>query len=124
MQFLADLLLIAGTSGTGLYCWILARRLRNLSTAETGAGAAISKLASDVDEVSKVLKNIEMQSGLAAGRLEPLTIRAEKASALLEVLIAAVDSRDTPTQKAAVAPVPQLRFKRRRHSQVKEEEVQ
>ena len=45
MELIADFLMIAGTFGAAIYCYVLATRLKRFSTLETGMGGAIAVLS-------------------------------------------------------------------------------
>ena len=49
MELIADVLLAAGALGAGLYCYVLALRLKQFQTLESGMGGAIAVLSAQVD---------------------------------------------------------------------------
>ncbi|MBE0554426.1 MAG: hypothetical protein IH625_12110, partial [Rhodobacteraceae bacterium] len=84
MELIADVLLAAGAFGAAIYCYILALRLRQFQTLESGMGGAIAVLSAQVDDMTKALEKARgAASGSAAG-LEALTARAEAVSSRLE----------------------------------------
>ena len=52
---IADVLMVAGALGAGLYCYVLARRLRQFTDLEKGVGGAVAVLSVQVDDLTKVL---------------------------------------------------------------------
>lgn len=121
MELIADVLLAAGAFGAAVYCYVLALRLRQFQTLESGMGGAIAVLSAQVDDMTKALEKARgTASGSAAG-LEALTARAEAVSARLELLVAAL--HDLPDQPQAGVPrdTPEnerrLRVLRRRRSE-------
>ncbi len=46
MELIADILLVAGALGAGLYCFVLSRRLRKFTDLEQGVGGAVAVLSS------------------------------------------------------------------------------
>lgn len=121
MELIADVLLAAGAFGAASYCYILALRLRQFQTLESGMGGAIAVLSAQVDDMTKALEKARgAASGSAAG-LEALTARAEAVSSRLELLVAAL--HDLPDQPPVGGPrdAPEaerrLRVLRRRRSE-------
>ena len=51
MELIADILLIAGALGAGLYCIVLSRRLNRFTDLEKGVGGAIAVLSAQVDDM-------------------------------------------------------------------------
>ena len=102
MELIADVLLAAGAFGAAIYCYILALRLRQFQTLESGMGGAIAVLSAQVDDMTKALEKARgAASGSAAG-LEALTARAEAVSSRLELLVAAL--HDLPDQPPTSGP--------------------
>lgn len=119
MELVADILMIAGTFGVAVYCYVLAARLRKLSTLESGMGGAIAVLSVQVDDMNKALEKARQAANGSAATLEALTGRAEVAAARIEVLLATM--HDLPDKAPATPPTEnpadrRLRFVRRRHS--------
>ena len=49
VEMIADVLLVAGALGAGVYCYVLARRLSRFNDLETGVGGAVAVLSAQVD---------------------------------------------------------------------------
>ena len=48
MQMISDILMIAGTFGAAIYCYVLSKRLNKFQTLESGMGGAIAVLSTQV----------------------------------------------------------------------------
>lgn len=90
MEFLADILLIAGAFGAGTYCIVLARRLNRFNDLEKGVGGAIAVLSAQVDDMTKTLDAARESTGASASSLGELTGRAEGVAQRLELLVASM----------------------------------
>lgn len=122
MDLIADILLVAGSFGAAIYCYVLAARLKRFTTLETGMGGAIAVLSAQVDDMTVALEKARGAADSSAESLEDLTARGEAVARRLELLVASL--HDLPDPKAAAltprkeAPVPEedrrLRFVRRR----------
>lgn len=122
MDLIADILLVAGSFGAAIYCYVLATRLKRFTTLETGMGGAIAVLSAQVDDMTVALEKARGAADGSAESLEDLTARGEAVARRLELLVASL--HDLPDPKAAAltprkeAPVPEedrrLRFVRRR----------
>lgn len=101
MAFVADILLIAGALGAGLYCHVLSRRLRRFTDLEKGVGGAVAVLSAQVDDLDKALKRAQMTASSAVDSLSDVNVRAEASARRLELLIASMHDVPTvePTQK-------------------------
>lgn len=100
MAFVADILLVAGALGAGLYCHVLSRRLRRFTDLEKGVGGAVAVLSVQVDELDKALKKAQLTATSSVQNLADVNTRAEAAARRLELLIASM--HDVP----AAAPNP------------------
>lgn len=96
MELIADILMIAGALGVGLYCVVLSRRLRKFNDLEKGVGGAIAVLSAQVDDMTRALKTAQTAALGSTESLQDLTMRAESVSQRLEVLVAAM--HDLPDQ--------------------------
>jgi hypothetical protein len=106
MELIADGLLAAGALGAGLYCYMLAQRLRQFQTLEGGMGGAIAVLSAQVDDMTRAL---ERARGAAVGQvasLEAETQRAEAAVRRIELLLAALHDLPDPAETAPKSPQP------------------
>jgi hypothetical protein len=90
MDLIADILLIAGALGAGIYCFVLARRLRRFTDLETGVGGAIAVLSVQVDDMTKALRAAQSSADATSGTLDALTARTDDAARRLELLVASM----------------------------------
>lgn len=90
MDLIADILLVAGALGAGLYCYVLARRLAKFNDLEAGVGGAVAVLSAQVDDMTRTLKAAQQTAGKSTERLETLTERAEGVSKRLELMLASM----------------------------------
>jgi hypothetical protein len=97
VDFVADILLAAGALGAGLYCYVLARRLRRFNDLEKGVGGAVAVLSAQVDDLTKTLEAARLASGESSDALSDLTERAEATTQRLELMMASLhDLPDDP----------------------------
>ncbi len=90
MELIADILLVAGALGAGLYCFVLSRRLRRFTDLEKGVGGAVAVLSSQADELKKSLDNARAASDQSGDVLKELTQRAESVAQRLELMMASM----------------------------------
>lgn len=124
MDLIADILLVAGSFGAAVYCYVLAARLKRFTTLESGMGGAIAVLSAQVDDMTVALEKARGAANGSAESLEALTVRGEAVGRKLELLVASL--HDLPEPKAAPQRPPvaedapeedrKLRFVRRRAS--------
>ena len=121
MELIADILLVAGSFGAAVYCYVLSNRLKRFTTLETGMGGAIAVLSAQVDDMTTALEQARGAANGSAEGLEALTARGEAVARRLELLVASL--HDLPDPKSAppsAQPVSspdedrRLRFVRRR----------
>lgn len=96
MELIADILLIAGALGAGLYCIILSRRLNKFTNLERGVGGAIAVLSAQVDDMTKALEEARTATSSSASSLKTMTGRAEGVAQRLELLVASM--HDMPVE--------------------------
>lgn len=97
MEYIADILLVAGALGAGFYCFILARRLSRFNDLEKGVGGAVALLSSQVDDLTKTLQDAKQVADSSTNSLDGLTVRAEDVAKRLELLVASMhDLPDSP----------------------------
>lgn len=96
MDLIADILLISGAMGAGLYCIILSRRLNKFTNLEQGVGGAIAVLSSQVDDMTKALEEARSATSSSATSLKTMTGRAEGVAQRLELLVASM--HDLPVE--------------------------
>ena len=123
MDLIADILLVAGSFGAAIYCYVLASRLKRFTTLETGMGGAIAVLSAQVDDMTRALEQARGAANGSAESLEGLTARGEAVARRLELLVASLHDLPDPKArpKAPVVEEPEeeerrLRFVRRRAS--------
>lgn len=99
VEMIADVLLVAGALGAGVYCYVLARRLSRFNDLETGVGGAVAVLSAQVDDLIRTLQAAQSAAQGSSRSLEDLTGRAETVSRKLELLVASMhDIPDQPPQ--------------------------
>jgi len=96
MELIADILLVAGALGAGLYCHVLARRLSRFNDLENGVGGAVAVLSAQVDDLAKTLQAAQAAAGSETRSLDALTERAENVAKRLELLVASMHDLDDP----------------------------
>jgi hypothetical protein len=123
MDLIADILLVAGSFGAAVYCYVLATRLKRFTTLESGMGGAIAVLSAQVDDMTRALEQARGAANGSAESLEGLTARGEAVARRLELLVASLHDLPDPKSapKAPIAEEPddeerRLRFVRRRAS--------
>ena len=57
VDYLLQAMLMAASVGLGVFCIVLARRLRRLNDLETGLGGAIAVMAAEVDRLERAIRN-------------------------------------------------------------------
>ncbi len=103
MELIADILLAAGAFGAGLYCFVLARRLKRFTNLEQGVGGAVAVLSSQVEELRKSLESARTAADRSGMALEELTQRGESVAQRLELMMASMhdvipdDQLETPS---------------------------
>lgn len=104
MELIADVLLAAGALGAGLYCYVLALRLKQFQTLESGMGGAIAVLSAQVDDMTRALERARSAAGGQVTALEAETRRAEAAVRRIELLLASLHDLPDPAQATAAPP--------------------
>lgn len=99
MSEIADILLVAGALGAGLYCLVLSRRLRRFTDLESGVGGAVAVLSAQVDDLSRMLAAARKTAAQSVERLDDASERAESAGRRIELLLASL--HDLPVQAPA-----------------------
>ena len=100
MELIADILLVAGALGAGLYCFVLSRRLRRFTDLEKGVGGAVAVLSAQVDDLTKTLETAQATASNSADTLTDLTARAEAMAKRLELQMASMhDIPDVPAER-------------------------
>lgn len=122
MDMISDILLVAGSFGAAIYCYVLSSRLKKFTTLENGMGGAIAVLSAQVDDMTVALEKARGAANGSAESLEALTARGETVARKLELLVASLHDLPDPVaapQRAPLAEEPgederRLRFVRRR----------
>lgn len=96
MELVADILLVAGALGAGLYCFVLGQRLKRFNSLEKGVGGAVAVLSSQVEELTKTLADARQVSDNSGQALVELTKNAEAVAQRLELMMASM--HDLPDQ--------------------------
>ncbi|MFM2389218.1 MAG: hypothetical protein RLZZ437_773 [Pseudomonadota bacterium] len=125
MDLIADILLTSGAFGAGIYCYVLAARLKKFTTLETGMGGAIAVLSAQVDDMTRALEAARSSATGSVSSLTGLAERSEAAARRLELLMATLHDLPSPSKpEPATAAAEEeeedddkkLRFVRRRSS--------
>ncbi|WP_209505138.1 MULTISPECIES: DUF6468 domain-containing protein [unclassified Ruegeria] len=105
MELIADILLVAGAMGAGLYCFVLSRRLKRFADLEKGVGGAVAVLSTQAEELRRSLDDARNASDQSGDQLRALTARAETVAQRLELMMASmhdvVPEKDTDPQPEA-----------------------
>lgn len=96
MTMIADMLLMAGAVGAGLYCFVLSRRLRRFNDLEKGVGGAVAVLSAQVDDLTRTLSRAHGVASASVSTLSGVTNRAETAAKQLELLMASLHDLPGP----------------------------
>ncbi|WP_419740758.1 hypothetical protein [Ruegeria sp.] len=103
MELIADILLVAGALGAGLYCFVLSRRLKRFTDLEQGVGGAVAVLSTQAEELKKSLDSARAASDESGNELKELTERAQSVAQRLELMMASMHDV-IPEEKAAPEP--------------------
>ena len=117
MDLLMNGLLMAATLFAGGYCWVLARRVRDLKSLDSGLGGAIVTLTRQVELARTTLDEARAASRDTRQDLAQLVAKADGAAGQLRMLIAAAPvpapRRRPPAPVPRRSPSPQPRRRRR-----------
>lgn len=102
MDLIADILLISGALGAGLYCIVLSRRLSRFTNLEKGVGGAIAVLSAQVDDMTKALDEARTATTSSASSLKSMTGRAEGVAQRLELLVASMHDLPVNAEKPGI----------------------
>ena len=94
IQAASDILLIAGSLGLAVYCWVLSRRLRALGRSDAGLGATIAALSERVEALTRTTQAATAEAESAAGRLAALIEEADRHEGELSVILAGLTDMD------------------------------
>ena len=101
MELIADIFLIAGALGAGLYCVVLSRRLNRFNDVERGVGGAIAVLSKQVSDMTNALETAQKATASSASSLSGLTNKAEGVAQRLELLVASMHDLPDPSASRA-----------------------
>jgi len=104
MTLIADILLVAGALGAGLYCHVLAGRLRRFTDLEKGVGGAVAVLSAQIDDLTRAIARARAEAQAQGMSLADQTERAEAAGKRLELLVAALHDLPPPAMTADGPP--------------------
>ena len=107
MELIADILLIAGALGVGMYCIVLSRRLSRFTDPEKGVGGAIAVLSKQVDDMTLALEKARKSTTSSADSLGSLTGRAEGVAQRLELLVASLHDLPLEAETKQTQPDPE-----------------
>jgi hypothetical protein len=96
MELIADILLTSGAFAAGIYCYVLASRLKRFTTLETGMGGAIAVLSAQVDDMTRALEAARSSATGSLSNLTGLADRADAAARRLELLLATLHDLPPP----------------------------
>ncbi len=106
MDLLMNGLLTTATLFAGGYCWVLARRVRELKSLDSGLGGAIVTLTPPVELARTTLEEARSASRDTRHDLAQLVARADGAAGQLRMLIAAAPMPQPAPQRAPLDPAP------------------
>lgn len=107
MAVIFDIMIGLGAIFAAAYCMVLSRRLHALTRLDGDVGKAIAVLSSQVDTLTRVLRDAEASSGKADSALRDQIARADATARKLELLMAAGQAgsgADPAAHVSAVAP--------------------
>ncbi|WP_109313641.1 hypothetical protein [Ruegeria sp. AU67] len=107
MELIADILLVAGALGSGLYCFVLSRRLKRFTDLEKGVGGAVRVLSSQAEELKRSLDSARDASDQSGVALKELTERAETVAQRLELMMASMHDVVPDDEEATESPIPE-----------------
>lgn len=106
VAILADLLMIAASSGAAIYCLILSRRLSRLTSFDKGIGGAIAVLSAQVDEMKAAVAEARAGADGVSHQLQDQMKQARDISKELELMIAACHDFAEEAMFVQAAPSP------------------
>ena len=106
MTMIADMLLMAGAVGAGLYCFVLSRRLRRFNDLEKGVGGAVAVLSAQVDDLTRTLTRAHGVATASVKTLSSVTERAESVAKQLELLMASMHDLPSSDHDGSISANP------------------
>jgi len=107
LTLLSDLLLLVATGGLGVYCVVLARRLRAVDEAENGAGSSVAAFSDEIADLKSAVADAHAETD---GKSAHLTAEIEKADdrlGRLELLLAGLEDMEADLEDRLDAPPPE-----------------
>lgn len=104
MDLLMNGLLTVATLFAGGYCWVLARRVRDLKSLDKGLGGAIVTLTRQIELARTTLDEARAGSTASKQELQQLVARADAAAGQLRILLAAAPAAPPAASAPAAAP--------------------
>lgn len=104
MNWISDILLMAGAVSAALYCAMLSRRLRRFADLEEGVGSAVAQLAHQAEELDRAFGKVRSAAEGQAERIEAASTRAEAAARRLELLMASLHDLPEPPDATTTSP--------------------
>jgi hypothetical protein len=108
MDLLMNGLLTVATLFAGGYCWVLARRVRDLKSLDKGLGGAIVTLTRQIELARATLDEARAASKASKAELQQLVARADAAAGQLRLLLAASPTVPASAPAAPAAPAAPL----------------
>ncbi|GAB4519901.1 MAG: hypothetical protein Kow00133_05960 [Amphiplicatus sp.] len=91
MNLVLDFLLLSASGAACLYCWVLNRRLKGLTSAKGGIGAGVAQLSQSAEEMKAAIAATKGAADEAAARIQSLLAEADDKTAALEALLGRLD---------------------------------
>ena len=108
MSLIADGLLIATCLTAALYCFILSRRLKKLTSTEDGIGQQILQLNGALEETRTAVKDIRGTAKAASDRLSREVQNARRSAQELQRLTEAAQQILDTSRETTPAPAPKV----------------
>jgi len=105
MDLLMNGLLTVATLFAGGYCWVLARRVRDLKSLDKGLGGAIVTLTRQIELARTTLDEARAGSTASKQELQQLLARADAAAGQLRLLLAAAPAAPPAASPPAASPL-------------------
>lgn len=102
MTLIADGLMIGAAVTAGIYCHVLARRLKRLGDLDKGLGGAVAALSRQAEDLRRAMDAARKSANEQTRELARRTARAEAAAGRLEILIAAMHDAESRLPKPLV----------------------
>ncbi len=87
MALIIDFLLLAASGTACLYCWILSKRLKALTSSDSGIQTGIAALSQSAEEMQGAMVDTKDTAAATVSRLEELIAESEKKMPELQELI-------------------------------------